>query len=217
MNVAAFWLLASMLTMYVLLDGYDLGVAVITPFVARSDQERGASMHSIGPFWNGNEVWLIATGAALFALFPQAYAASFSGFYLPFILVLWLLMLRGISLELRGHFPSQVWHEFWDACFFVASVLLVLLFGVALGNLLRGLPLDQTGFFLGTFALLLNPYALLVGLFAIAAPCMASAARPPIGRRAHCAASGAPSWSSTSALRFGRCFCAAGLTAFGRS
>jgi cytochrome bd ubiquinol oxidase subunit II len=168
MNVAAFWLLAFLLTMYVLLDGYDLGVAMITPFVARSDDERRASIRSIGPFWNGNEVWLIATGAVLFALFPEAYASSFSGFYLPFMVVLWLLMCRGVALELRGHFPSQIWHDFWDACFFVSSGLLVLLFGVAIGNLVRGLPLGQSGFFLGTFALLLNPYALLVGIFALA-------------------------------------------------
>jgi cytochrome bd ubiquinol oxidase subunit II len=175
-SVAAFWLLAFMLTVYVLLDGYDLGVAMITPFVARSDEERLASMRSIGPFWNGNEVWLIATGAVLFALFPQAYASSFSGFYLPFIVVLWLLMCRGISLELRGHFPSRIWLDFWDACFFIASVLIVLLFGVTLGNLLRGLPLNESGFFLGTFALLLNAYALLVGVFAIAALVMHGAA-----------------------------------------
>jgi cytochrome bd ubiquinol oxidase subunit II len=176
MSVAAYWLLAFMLTLYVVLDGYDLGVAAITPFVARTDEERLASMRSIGPFWNGNEVLLIATGAVLFALFPQAYASSFSGFYLPFVIVLWLLMFRGISLELRSHFPSRIWHEFWDACFFLASVLLVFLFGITLGNLLRGLPLDAAGFFAGTFAFLLNPYALVVGFFAIACLAMHGAA-----------------------------------------
>jgi cytochrome bd ubiquinol oxidase subunit II len=168
MIVFAFWLLAAMLSVYVLLDGYDLGVATITPFVARTDEERAATMRSIGPFWNGNEVWLIATAAVLFALFPKAYAASFSGFYLPFIVVLWLLMVRGIAMELRGHFPSAVWHDFWDACFFLSSLLLVFVFGITLGNLIRGLPLDSTGFFQGTFAFLLNPYALLVGSFGIA-------------------------------------------------
>lgn len=176
MNVAAFWLLAFMLTVYVLLDGYDLGVAMITPFIARSDEERFASIRSIGPFWNGNEVWLIATGAVLFALFPQAYASSFSGFYLAFMVVLWLLMFRGISIELRSHFPSRLWHDFWDACFSLASVLLVLLFGVTLGNLLRGLPLDTSGFFQGTFAFLLNPYALAVGAFAVVALALHGAA-----------------------------------------
>lgn len=168
MSIAAFVLIAFMLTVYVLLDGYDLGVATITPLVARSDRQREGSMRSIGPFWNGNEVWLIAAGGALFALFPKAYASSFSGFYLPFIVVLWLLMFRGIAMELRSHFPSEIWHQFWDFCFTGSSALLILLFGVALGNLLRGVPLGPEGYFIGTFDELLNPYALLVGVFAVA-------------------------------------------------
>ncbi len=167
MAIAGFVAVAFMLTMYVLLDGYDLGVAAIAPSIARSDRERAAVMASIGPFWNGNEVWLIAAGAALFALFPIAYASSFSGFYLPFIVVLWLLMFRGIALELREHLPSELWHQFWDAAFSLSSALLIVLFGVALGNLLRGVPLDAAGYFQGTFAFLLNPYALLVGAFAL--------------------------------------------------
>lgn len=168
MNVAGFIALAFMLTMYVLLDGYDLGVAAVAPLIARTDRERAAAMASIGPFWNGNEVWLIAGGASLFALFPAAFASSFSGFYLPFMLVLWLLMFRGIALELREHFDSDVWHQCWDFLFTASSALLILLFGVALGNLLRGVPLDAAGYFQGTFAFLLNPYALCVGLFALA-------------------------------------------------
>lgn len=169
MSVAAFVVIAFMLAMYVLLDGYDLGVAAITPLVARSDAAREGSMRSIGPFWNGNEVWLIAAGGALFALFPAAYAASFSGFYLAFMVVLWLLMFRGIAMELRSHFPSEIWHQFWDVCFAGSSTLLILLFGIALGNLLRGVPLGPQGYFAGTFSELLNPYALLVGVFAVAA------------------------------------------------
>ncbi|HLY02352.1 MAG TPA: cytochrome d ubiquinol oxidase subunit II [Candidatus Cybelea sp.] len=168
MSVAGFIAIAFMLTMYVLLDGFDLGVAAVAPLVARSDRERAATMAAIGPFWNGNEVWLIAGAAALFALFPAAYASSFSGFYLPFIVVLWLLMFRGIALELREHFPSEIWHQFWDAAFSASSALLIFVFGIALGNLLRGVPLDASGYFRGTFAFLLNPYALLVGLFALA-------------------------------------------------
>jgi len=167
MNAVGFAIIAFMLAAYVLLDGYDLGVATISPLVARSDAERATSMRIIGPFWNGNEVWLIAAGAVLFALFPRAYASSFSGFYLPLIVVLWLFMFRGIALELRGHFPSEIWHQFWDFCFSASSALLILVFGVAIGNLLRGVPLDANGYFQGTFAFLLNPYALLVGLFAI--------------------------------------------------
>lgn len=168
MSVAAFIAIAFLLTMYVLLDGYDLGVAAIAPLIARDDRERAAAMASIGPFWNGNEVWLIAAGAALFALFPAAYASSFSGFYLPFIIVLWLLMFRGIAMELREHFQSELWHQFWDAAFWLSSALLIFVFGLALGKLLRGVPLDAAGYFQGTFAFLLNPYALLVGLFALA-------------------------------------------------
>ena len=168
MSIVAFVVVAFMLTMYVLLDGYDLGVASITPFVARSDREREGSMRSIGPFWNGNEVWIIAAGGALFALFPKAYASSFSGFYLAFIIVLWLLMFRGVAMELRSHFPSELWHQFWDACFFGSSLLLILLYGVALGNLLHGVPLGLQGYFSGTLDALLNPYALMVGVFAIA-------------------------------------------------
>lgn len=168
MNAAGFVVIAFILTMYALLDGYDLGVAVVTPFVARDDRERAAAMASIGPFWNGNEVWLVAGGASLFALFPVAYASSFSGFYLPFIVVLWLLMFRGIALELREHFRSELWHQFWDAAFALSSGLLIVIFGVAIGNLLRGVPLDAAGYFQGTFAFLLNPYALIVGVFALA-------------------------------------------------
>jgi cytochrome bd ubiquinol oxidase subunit II len=168
MSTAGFVVIAFMFTAYVLLDGYDLGAASIAPLIARNDRERAAVMASIGPFWNGNEVWLIAAGAALFALFPEAYASSFSGFYLPFIIVLWLLMFRGIALELRNHLRSELWHQFWDAAFFLSSTLLILVFGLALGNLLRGVPLDAAGYFEGTFAFLLNPYALLVGVFALA-------------------------------------------------
>lgn len=169
MSVAGFLVVAFMLIAYVLLDGYDLGVAAAVPFVARGDRERAAMMASIGPFWNGNEVWLIAAGGVLFAMFPAVYAASFSGFYLPFVVVLWLLMFRGVALELRNHMQSAIWHQFWDFAFSAASVLLIVLFGVALGNLLRGVPLDADGYFQGRFAFLLNPYALLVGVFAVAA------------------------------------------------
>jgi cytochrome bd ubiquinol oxidase subunit II len=169
MSTAGFIAVAFILTMYVLLDGYDLGVAAISPLIARTDGERGAAMESIGPFWNGNEVWLVAAAAVLFALFPAAYAASFSGFYLPFIVVLWLLMFRGIALELRERFSSELWHQFWDTSFSLASALLIFLFGLALGNMLRGVPINAAGYFQGTFAFLFNPYAALVGLFALAA------------------------------------------------
>lgn len=167
MNVAAFVLIAAMLTLYVILDGYDLGVAMVIPFVAHSRRGRGGGMKAIGPFWNGNEVWLVAAAAVLFAFFPKAYASAFSGFYLPFVIVLWLLMFRGIAMELRGHFESALWRDFWDCAFSLSSAMLVALFGVALGNLVRGLPLNTQGYFSGTLGYLLNGYALLVALLAI--------------------------------------------------
>ena len=167
MSTVAFLLIAFMLSTYVVLDGYDLGVAIVTPLFARTDRERHACMQAIGPFWNGNEVWLIAAGGALFALFPKAYASAFSGFYLPLMVMLWLLMGRGVALELREHFTSDLWHQFWDAIFWISSLLLVVIFGVALGNLIRGVPLDAQGYFDGTFGFLLNPYALFVGLLAV--------------------------------------------------
>lgn len=167
MSIAAFVVIVFMLTVYVLLDGYDLGVAAIAPLIGRSERGRDAVLASIGPFWNGNEVWLVASVAALFALFPEVYASAFSGFYLPFIVALWLLMFRGIALELRRHFPSELWRQFWDAALCLSSALLIVTFGVALGNLLHGLPLNAAGYFQGTFASLLNPYALLVSVFAL--------------------------------------------------
>lgn len=165
--IAGFVVIAAMIAAYALLDGFDLGVGAIALWIGKTDRERAAAMESIGPFWNGNEVWLIAAGGALFALFPHIYASSFSGFYLPLIVVLWLLMFRGIALELRGHFTSELWHQFWDVAFSLASALLIVLFGVALGNLLRGVPLDRFGYFQGTFGFLLNPYALGTGIFAL--------------------------------------------------
>jgi cytochrome bd ubiquinol oxidase subunit II len=168
-NAAAFLLLALVFTAYVLLDGYDLGVGVIHLFVARSDGERASSLETIGPFWSGNEVVLIAAAGSMFALFPRAYAASFSGFYLPLIVVLWLLMGRGLAIELRGHFESDLWHSFWDVVFALCSILLALVLGIALGNVLRGVPLNAQGYFSGTFGFLLNWYALLVGLLALGA------------------------------------------------
>lgn len=169
MTVLAFAIVAFMFATYVVLDGYDLGVAAISGIVARSSAERRATMRSIGPFWNGNEVWLIAGGATLFATFPKAFASAFSGFYLPLIVLLWLLMGRGIAMELRDHYKGELWHQFWDTAFCMSSALLILVLGVALGNLLRGVPLDPNGYFRGTFTFLLNPYAIGVGVFALVA------------------------------------------------
>ncbi|MBU6429732.1 MAG: cytochrome d ubiquinol oxidase subunit II [Cyanobacteria bacterium REEB65] len=147
MTVLWFVLVALMLATYVVLDGFDLGAGSIHPFVCRDQAERNRVLRTIGPVWDGNEVWLIATGGVLFFAFPVLYAVSFSGFYLPLILVLWLLMARGLAIELRGHVDHPLWRQFWDGGFFLGSGLLSLFLGVALGNVLRGVPLDATGYF----------------------------------------------------------------------
>lgn len=136
-----------MLAVYVVLDGYDFGVGIVYPFVARTEEERRMALAAIGPVWSGNEVWLIAAGAVLFLAFPRAYAAGFSGFYLALIIVLWLLMGRGLAIELRAHVDHVLWRQFWDVVFAAASVLLAIVFGAALGNLIRGVPLNAQGYF----------------------------------------------------------------------
>src|ERR687896_1067209 len=147
METLWFVLVAFMLTMYVLLDGFDLGAGAIHPFVARNDAERRLVLRSIGPVWDGNEVWIIAAGGTLFFSFPLLYASGFSGFYLPLIIVLWLLMIRGLSVELRSHIESPVWASFWDGMFFVGSSLLAVFYGAALGNVVRGVPIGGGGYF----------------------------------------------------------------------
>jgi len=137
-----------MLAVYVVLDGYDFGVGMVYPFVARTDEERRLTMAAIGPFWSGNEVWLVAAGAVLFLAFPKAYAApGFSGFYLALIIVLWLLMGRGLAIELRTHLDHPLWRQFWDTVFAATSTLLAIVFGASLGNLIRGVPLNAEGYF----------------------------------------------------------------------
>ncbi|HVA64472.1 MAG TPA: cytochrome d ubiquinol oxidase subunit II [Terriglobales bacterium] len=167
MNLAWFWMLAAMLTTFAVLDGYDLGVGALHLRMARGEAQRRTSINAIGPLWDGNEVWLIASGGMLVVAFPRLYAAAFSGFYLALMLVLWLLVLRGVAIEFRGHVRHPLWASFWDATFSLASLLLALLLGVALGNVVRGVPLQPGGYFLGSFALMLNPYALLTGLLSV--------------------------------------------------
>ena len=169
MNVLAFCILAVLIAGYVLLDGYDLGMASIVHFVSRGEGERRKALETIGPFWNGNEVWLVAAGASMFAFFPLAYASAFSGFYLPFMLVLWLLIGRGIAFEIREMIGGSLWRSFWDAVFTVSSALLIVLFGVALGNIIRGVPLTRNYSFLGTFGFLLNGYAIAIAILALLA------------------------------------------------
>lgn len=178
METLWFVLVLFMLVMYVLLDGFDLGAGAIHVFAAKSDAERRMVLKAIGPVWDGNEVWLIAAGGTLFFAFPVLYASSFSGFYLPLMIVLWLLMMRGVSIELRSHLPHPMWATFWDAGFFVSSALLTVFFGAAAGNVVRGVPLDARGFFFEPLWTNFDPtsptpgildwYTVLVGLLALA-------------------------------------------------
>src|SRR5947209_11560757 len=141
MGTIWFWLVAIMITVYVVLDGFDLGAGAIHLLVEKTDEERRQVLASIGPVWDGNEVWLIAAGGTLYFAFPALYASGFSGFYLPLMIVLWLLILRGISIEFRNHVESPVWAPLWDAVFCFSSLLLAVFYGAALGNVVRGVPL----------------------------------------------------------------------------
>jgi cytochrome d ubiquinol oxidase subunit II len=163
-----FLLIGVLLAGYAILDGFDLGVGMWHLFLARGERERRVLINSVGPVWDGNEVWLLTAGGALFAAFPLVYATVFSGLYLALMLLLAALILRAVSLEFRGKEESARWRQTWDVAFAVGSFLPALLFGVAVGNVMRGLPLDAEGEFAGTFLGLLNPFALLVGLLSVA-------------------------------------------------
>ena len=142
-----FMIVAAMLTAYVVLDGFDLGAGVIYLIAARTHAERRTVLRAIGPVWDGNEVWLLAAGGTVYFAFPQLYASSFSGFYLPLTMVLWLLMLRAVGIEFRTHMENPVWQGFFDAVFCAASALLTIFFGAALANVIRGVPLGADGYF----------------------------------------------------------------------
>lgn len=169
---------ALMLTTYVVLDGFDFGAGALHLFVAKGDRERRQVLASIGPFWDGNEVWLIASAGVLFVAFPKALASGFSGFYFALFMVLWVLILRGIAIEFRSHVEQPLWRSAWDVVFSVASLLMPVLLGAALGNLLRGLPLNAEGWFSlplftdfttsGAIGIL-DWYTILIGVFALLA------------------------------------------------
>ena len=178
METLWFCLVGFMLATYVVLDGFDLGAGVLHLFVARSEDERQQVLRAIGPVWDGNEVWLLASGGSLVLAFPALYAKSFSGFYLPLIMVLWLFMGRALGIEMSHYLKDRLWNPFWDAVFAVSSFLLALFFGVALGNLVRGVSLTADGKFfaplwtdfrVGEQTGILDWYTILVGLTAVAA------------------------------------------------
>lgn len=178
MGTIWFCLVAFMIAMYVLLDGFDLGAGAIHLLVAKTDEERRQILASIGPVWDGNEVWLLAAGGTLYFAFPSLYASGFSGFYLPLMIVLWLLILRGTSIEFRNHVKSAVWDPLWDFLFCVSSLLLAVFYGAALANVVRGVPLDGSGYFfeplwtnfrVGEETGILDWYTILVGVLALLA------------------------------------------------
>jgi cytochrome d ubiquinol oxidase subunit II len=162
-NAVWFLLIYVLLIGYAILDGFDLGVGMLHLF-GRGDQERRIQMNAIGPVWDGNEVWILAGGGALFAAFPPVYAAVFSGFYLALMLLLVALIFRAVSFEFRGKVGSPGWRAMWDGAFSFGSLVAALLFGVAFGNILRGVPIDADQHWAGSFLGLLNPYALLIGV-----------------------------------------------------
>ncbi len=178
METIWFVIVALMLTGYVVMDGFDIGAGIIHYIVGRTPRERRANLSAIGPVWDGNEVWLLAAGGTLYFAFPALYAASFSGFYLPLMIVLWLLILRATGIELRHQLDNPMWHSFWDFLFSVSSILLAIFFGAALGNVVRGVPLNAEGYFFEplwtTFTVSENPgildwYTVLTGVVSLVA------------------------------------------------
>ncbi len=163
LQVTWFALIGVLLTGYIILDGFDLGVGVWYLF-AKKDSERKTMLSAILPYWDGNEVWLLTGGGAVFAAFPAVYASIFSGLYMALMLVLFALIFRAVSIEFRSQSESQAWKKFWDIAFAFGSAAPALLFGVAAGNIIRGLPLDAAGNYTGTFWNLLNGYSLLIGI-----------------------------------------------------
>ncbi len=171
-----FWIVAVMMAVYVVMDGFDFGAGILHRLVAKTNEERRQVLAAIGPLWDGNEVWLLASGGALFLAFPKVLASGFSGFYLAIWLVVWSLILRGIAIEFRSHVRDRLWRSFWDTTFSASSGALPVLLGVALGNVLRGVPLDANGYFelplftdfgTGNPMGILDWYTVLVGVFAL--------------------------------------------------
>jgi len=167
LNTIWFFLVGVLFAGYAMLDGFDLGVGALHLFT-RGDENRRILLNAIAPIWDGNEVWLVTGGGALFAAFPEVYASAFSGFYVAFMLLLFGLIFRAVAIEFRSKQPMAWWRKFWDISFSVSSILSSLLIGVALGNMAWGIPLDAQGNFNGSFWSLIHPYSVLVGLCTVA-------------------------------------------------
>ena len=166
MELTTLWfaLIAILWCGYFLLEGFDFGAAMLMPVLARDDRERRVVLNTFGPVWDGNEVWLLVAGGATFAAFPEWYATLFSGFYLPLLLILVALIVRGVAFEYRGKMDDPQWRRRWDLCIVIGSAVPAVLWGVAFGNIVRGVPLSADHEFTGNLFTLLNPYALLGGL-----------------------------------------------------
>lgn len=173
-----FWIVSLMLSAYVVFDGFDLGVGMLLPFVARTEVERQQAIRAIGPVWDGNEVWLLAAGGTLFFAFPLLYASAFSGFYMPLMIVLWLLILRGLGIELRHHVHDPLWRQLCDGLLIFSSFMLAVFFGAALANVIRGVPIGPDGYFylplwtnwrVGPSPGILDWYTVIGGLMAVVA------------------------------------------------
>jgi cytochrome bd ubiquinol oxidase subunit II len=167
LNIIWFILIGVLLTGYAILDGFDLGVGALH-LLTKSDEDRRTVINSIGPVWDGNEVWLVTAGGALFAAFPEVYATVFSGFYIAFMLLLFVLIFRAVSIEFRSKHLSKRWRASWDVAFCISSILIALLMGVALGNIITGIPLGSDKEFIGTFLGLLKPFPILIGITTVA-------------------------------------------------
>lgn len=166
LNLETLWfvLIAVLWIGFFFLEGFDFGVGILLPFIGKDDTDRRVMINTIGPTWDGNEVWLLTAGGAMFAAFPEWYATMFSGFYLALFLVLIALIVRGVAFEYRSKHPTSEWRTMWDWAIFFGSAVPALLFGVAFGNLVRGLEIDAAGEYVGGFWALLNPYSLLMGV-----------------------------------------------------
>ncbi len=167
LQIVWFILIAVLFTGYFVLEGFDMGVGILLPFLGKDDTRRRMIINTIGPHWDGNEVWLITAGGAMFAAFPMWYATLFSGFYLALFLMLVALIVRGVAFEFRGKHDSDAWRSTWDWCIFLGSVIPAILWGVAFANLVQGVPIDAKMNFTGTFWDLLSPFTLIGGLVAL--------------------------------------------------
>ena len=164
LNVLWFILVGVLFAGFFILEGFDYGVGILLPFAGKNDTERRVILNTIGPFWDGNEVWLLTAGGAIFAAFPNWYATLFSGFYLAFFLILIGLIVRGVAIDFRSKVDSAAWRKTWDGLFFIGSLLPALLFGVAVSNFLTGVPIDANMEFVGNLFTLITPYTLLGGI-----------------------------------------------------